>query len=757
MTKVVILELDGDLLQAGFRVRLEIKQDQQIAPLCQLRGSLPANSELGDRSQYHWQELYRNLAASYRIKNKQIISKSFTQSLLEQCHQSSADLKTKLNTWLQSQEFREIDNCIREQLKPDEEVRFVILADDVELQKLPWQEWDIFVSYPKAEISWGYPDYQLPNVIKTNHHRVRVLVILGNRQGINIETDKLILKNLPNVDLLFLDEPQRQQINNELWEQDWDIIFFAGHSKTESATGKIDINPQYSITIDELCYGLRKAVVRGLKLAIFNSCDGLGLAKSLYKLQIPQIIVMRELVPDQVAHEFAKYFLQNFAEGKSLYVAVREAREKLQGLEDKFPCATWLPVIFQNPVIIPPHWQDFIRQEQQPRAINFWHLLLTSFVCTGLVMAVRSLGILQPVELKTYDHFLQMRPDKKPDNRITIVQFTDADIQEFAQDPISDRLILQALKNINQHQPIAIGLDILRDIPVNPGNQELNSYLQNNHHIVTICKFGKPQAKNKEDLGLKSPPGSPKISRSFQNINIDPDGIVRRQLIYAKPTELSHCQATYSLSSQLAFRFLDAKGISPKKVIDNYLKELHNKTGFYQKINDKGYQILLNYRSATKVAQEVSLSKVINNDFEPELFKNRIVLIGYTTASNKPDVFFTPFSNFNQQNKMFGVEIHAQMTSQLINIGLKETPQLDFLPWWGDGIWILIVSLSAWIPISYFQSSLYRTASLIINVTVLYYVCLFCLITAPFIPSVLVLGLLRIVAPYLLNIFNHLE
>jgi hypothetical protein len=28
---------------------------------------------------------------------------------------------------------------------------------------------------------------------------------------------------------------------------------------------------------------------------------------------------------------------------------VREAREKLQGLEDRYPCATWLPVICQNP------------------------------------------------------------------------------------------------------------------------------------------------------------------------------------------------------------------------------------------------------------------------------------------------------------------------------------------------------------------------------------------------------------------------
>ena len=91
-------------------------------------------------------------------------------------------------------------------------------------------------------------------------------------------------------------------------------------------------------------------------MAIFNSCDGLGLAWELQKLQIPQVIVMGEPVPDHVAQEFLKYFLIPFAKGQSFYLAVREARERLQGLEDQFPCASWLPVICQNPLVKPPTW-----------------------------------------------------------------------------------------------------------------------------------------------------------------------------------------------------------------------------------------------------------------------------------------------------------------------------------------------------------------------------------------------------------------
>jgi hypothetical protein len=128
---------------------------------------------------------------------------------------------------------------------------------------------------------------------------------------------------------VFLVEPTRREINNHLWEKTWDILFFAGHSETENEEGKIYINPQESLTLSELRYGLRKAVEFGLKLAIFNSCDGLGLAKKLSDLQIPRMIIMREIIPDEVAQSFLTYFLDAFSTGKPFTFAVREARERL--------------------------------------------------------------------------------------------------------------------------------------------------------------------------------------------------------------------------------------------------------------------------------------------------------------------------------------------------------------------------------------------------------------------------------------------
>jgi hypothetical protein len=175
------------------------------------------------------------------------------------------------------------------------------------------------------------------------------------------QKDRVLLEELPDAEVTFLVEPPRQVLNDELWLQPWDILFFAGHSSTQpdEEIGNFRINSTDSLTIAELKNALTKAIEQGLHLAIFNSCDGLGLAVNLADLHIPQMIFMREPVPDKVAQEFLKNFLTEFSSGKPLYQSLREARSKLQGLENEFLYATWLPVICQNPAEIPLAWYQF--------------------------------------------------------------------------------------------------------------------------------------------------------------------------------------------------------------------------------------------------------------------------------------------------------------------------------------------------------------------------------------------------------------
>ncbi|MEM1392184.1 MAG: pentapeptide repeat-containing protein [Cyanobacteria bacterium P01_H01_bin.150] len=363
--KLVVIKLgDGDL-NTGFSVTLQIGKEGEH-PHFESNGRLPKAIELSE-SYSQWQSAYRrSFKTSLRldIPDTQITNIS-SREFFGECYASAEILNTTLNNWLNSQTFRPLKEQLLEQLNTSDSIRIILQTEDNQTRKLPFQVWNFFERYSQAEMALGIQAYERVETLSSSlsdDGKVKILAILGNSKGIDIQKDRAILEQLPSVEITFLVEPQRQQLNDKLWSQPWDILFFAGHSTSiaDGEAGYIYINQNDILTISQLRNALKKAISQGLQLAIFNSCDGLGLAANLADLQIPQMIVMREPVPDRVAQEFLKNFLTEFSTGKSLYQSVREAREKLQGLEDEFPCASWLPVLSQNPAHIPPTWFELI-------------------------------------------------------------------------------------------------------------------------------------------------------------------------------------------------------------------------------------------------------------------------------------------------------------------------------------------------------------------------------------------------------------
>lgn len=268
-------------------------------------------------------------------------------------------IAASINNWLNSSEFRPLEKKLRTELQPGDEIRAIVQAEDALARRLPWHLWEFFDNFRKAEVAVGSPNYQQAAKSVRRSENARILAVLGDSRGIDIQKDRQFLQRLPGAEVEFLVEPKRPELNEYLWDsQGWDIFFFAGHSisQPDGATGEFLLNPRESLTIPELRYAMRTAIEQGLQLAIFNSCDGLGIARDLADLQIPQMIFMREPVPDLVAQTFLKDFLTAFSRGTPLYLSVREAREKLQGLESQHPCASWLPVICQNSAEVPPTW-----------------------------------------------------------------------------------------------------------------------------------------------------------------------------------------------------------------------------------------------------------------------------------------------------------------------------------------------------------------------------------------------------------------
>ena len=567
MEKLIVLKLDGDFNQ-GFRVTLEIGLEGDRREV-EIIGNLPPATyliqEYGDwQSIYRslgkryriikvretrsdvslkkkiqecrtqafklrdWQSIYRSLGKRYRIiKVRETRSDVSLKEKIQECRTQAFKLRDRLNSWLKADSFLSIREKWLEKVSTSDDVRVMIRADNHQLWQLPWQQWDLLELYSFAEIELSSLEYERPPKVQqpSQKDQLKILAIFGNSEGIKLEEDRKRLENLPNAATTFLVEPQRQELNDQLWQQAWDILFFAGHSQTEGERGRIYLNQTDSLTLDELKYALQKAVDGGLQLAIFNSCDGLGLARDLAQLHIPQLIVMREPVADQVAQKFLQYFLDSFASGKPLYRAVQEARQRLQGLEKDFPCASWLPVICQNPAAVPLKWPELSKPAIEPLSepdttpiLPLWPrlrtLCVTSLVVTSIVMGGRSLGIMQRWELKAYDHLLRQRPSETADSRILLVGANEEDLRKYKH-PLSDAVLAQLIAKLQQYRPLAMGLDIFRDQPVPPSDQSFVTQLQQNQHLFTVCFGTEPK------YAVAPPPKSPAEQLGFNDLEND--------------------------------------------------------------------------------------------------------------------------------------------------------------------------------------------------------------------------------------------
>jgi len=381
-------------------------------------------------------------------------------------------------------------------------------------------------------------------------------------------------------------------------------------------------------------------------------------------------------------------------------------------------------------------------------------VLLTSLAMTALLLGMGRLGVLQGMNLAAYDHLIRLRPDEGEDDRLLIVGVTEADIQIRQEWPISDQTLAQLLKKLEAQQPRAIGLDIIRDVPIEPGREALVEQLRQSDRLITICKVS---ASN--DPGFPPPPGVAPEKVGFSDLVIDPGGILRRSLLVVVPplpesgvplvphlcsqpaAPDSQPNTLLSFSFQLALAYLAEEGIQPElteadelKLGSTLLPRLQPTTGGYQNADAGGYQILLDYRSANRAAPQVSLTDVLTDRVNPDLIRDRIVLIGYTTPQAK-DEFYTPYSaGATDGQKMPGVVVHAQSVSQILSAVLDSRSLL----WsWSDtqeGIWIfgwaLIGGVLAW----YVRHPLKFAGAIAITVGIIYGTCFLLFLRGGWIP-----------------------
>ena len=353
-----------------------------------------------------------------------------------------------------------------------------------------------------------------------------------------------------------------------------------------------------------------------------------------------------------------------------------------------------------------------------------------SVAVTLLLVGLRQLGGLQPLELPAYDYMMRLRPDKGPDPRLLIVEVTEQDVSTQSEWPMSDQTLADLLNKIQSYSPRVVGLDIYRNISHGDGQAALEAALRQ-PNMVTITSLGMSA-----DDAVPPPAGMPDDQVGFNDFPIDSDGILRRSLLYAEVDR----QPLYSFALQLGLKYLKPEGYEfsvdseALKIGETTFSSLVANSGGYDVVDAGGYQTLLNYRSSNWIARKVSLTEMLAGEIDPGWVEDKVVLIG-VTAPSKKDFFNTPYSpGQSEEHVMSGVLVHAQIVSQLLSSVLGGEAAFWY---WSNRVeigWIWVWSLAGGLLVWRMKRSAFLGVALVGGLFVLGSACLVSFILSGWIP-----------------------
>jgi CHASE2 domain-containing sensor protein len=319
------------------------------------------------------------------------------------------------------------------------------------------------------------------------------------------------------------------------------------------------------------------------------------------------------------------------------------------------------------------------------KELGLWSVAAPSGVIVlFVVILIRIMGGMQFWEWMFLDAMLRLRPLEKPDERIVIVGIDEEDIAWVNRYPIPDEKIADLLTQLETYQPLAIGLDIFKNVPVEPGGEQLAQILQRNNKIIGIEKILPLQP-------IPPPPSLPTERVGFADVRIDKDSRHRRYLL-SIPDSKNINEQKYSLALQLVDKYLEAKKIYSDKGINDpntvmiqgiELPRITHNFGGYVGVDDGdgGMSILMNFRNSEQPFHVVSLRQVLEGKVDAQLLRDRIVLVGNRNTSAMDSFYTSALPGLKLSGHIYGIDYHAHAISQILSTVFDGRPMLHS---WGD-------------------------------------------------------------------------
>ena len=275
-------------------------------------------------------------------------------------------------------------------------------------------------------------------------------------------------------------------------------------------------------------------------------------------------------------------------------------------------------------------------------------------LASALLIGLKQSQTVEPFNLLLFDlaSSLRTRPSPQLANDIAVVAIRENDLARYTW-PIPDSYLCTAIRRLETLDVKAIGLDLYRDQTNNRSEQCLSQLVVDNPRLISIHNIAE---------SIPAIPGTPDQQQAFNDLVVDADRVVRRDLVHVGGQD----KRTRSLPLRLleTARNDHTLGAQLEKMPSSVW--LGEASGGYQQQEADGYQTMLDVDPPGRYPI-VGLQDLLQGHYEPEQLRGRIVLIGSTAASLK-DQFEIPESRWHQGDRFLGlagVELHAQRLESL--------------------------------------------------------------------------------------------
>jgi len=271
-----------------------------------------------------------------------------------------------------------------------------------------------------------------------------------------------------------------------------------------------------------------------------------------------------------------------------------------------------------------------------------------------VLLVLQSSRLVQTANLLLYDLTIRLHP--APDGATTpvrLISIDEGDLQELGW-PIDDDHLIRAIQRLDQAGAAAIGLDLYRDIGVGDSHADLRQLSMSNPRLVSVFS---------DVDGIKAIRGTPANRQAYNDLLVDPDGVVRRDLLFVR--------GMGSAMVPLPLRMLEVGrgGRSLREALERdptWIHPLQANSGGYQGLDHGGVQRMLAFHRLGSFPTW-SLRALLAGEVPERSLRGSLVLIG-SEAPSLRDGFRVPFAGPHpgQSLRMAGVELHAHRLAALI-------------------------------------------------------------------------------------------